>query len=579
MNQLTQGTVTVTNGSATVTGSGTNFLQATAGESFFVAAGDNVVYTVAGIASNTSLTLSSPFQGTSASGIGYIIHVEIIDGLPLFSPADADTALLMNEVVKRVVEHGGRLDDLEATEAGLRTAAFRDVGTADAELPDNAVLRNQYGLYPEIDIKPTLSLDFAANKYSVYEGLEGGQTEKPYDDILDVTRAGSETGETATGTIGSAGTDKLPLVYRDGVPQGAQITGEVTNLLLWSEDFTQASWSLTQATIESVVDIAPDGISAANKLVYNDGASGGRAVQNFTFVQDTNYTLSCFVKSAGLTRSSIRFFSSETGFIQTEFDLSEVSITFTSSGASSKIEALSNGWFKVSLSFNSGNAASSTQIQLCRNSPIAGDGDAGFLIWGAQLTQSSVPLPYVKTEGTQVTKPATTVVRELGDGWSGRKICLFVEWNNSLVESIASFIPNYSVLTLSNASATQFRGFGLVNGDLGINKSEIVLRLRDGVMSDSLLVGVANVGINKAAFWIDRDNLLMGACLNGAESLSIAITDDIADSFLSHLHFVTAQQLAGANVRRVRVLNYLGVEVMPFIPTDAELIALTTPKE
>lgn len=66
------GTVSVTNGSATVTGSGTNFIAgAQIGEAFY--GPDDRLYEIQAIVSATSLTLGSPYLGSTQTGQAYYI--------------------------------------------------------------------------------------------------------------------------------------------------------------------------------------------------------------------------------------------------------------------------------------------------------------------------------------------------------------------------------------------------------------------------------------------------------------------------------------------------------------------------
>lgn len=73
MAQYTTGTVSVTNGSNVVTGSGTAFLtNVIVGNSFNIS-GENVVYTVASVDSDTQIKLSVNYEGTTSSGSSYQI--------------------------------------------------------------------------------------------------------------------------------------------------------------------------------------------------------------------------------------------------------------------------------------------------------------------------------------------------------------------------------------------------------------------------------------------------------------------------------------------------------------------------
>lgn len=73
--KYTTGTISVTNGSATVTGSGTIFTAAMVGRYFQItsATGDGLWYKVAAINSTTSLTLENYYQGTTVSTVNYQI--------------------------------------------------------------------------------------------------------------------------------------------------------------------------------------------------------------------------------------------------------------------------------------------------------------------------------------------------------------------------------------------------------------------------------------------------------------------------------------------------------------------------
>jgi len=66
------GTISLTNGSTTVTGSGTAWIaNAGVGEALY--APDGRLYEIASISSDTSMTLASAYLGANASGQTYVI--------------------------------------------------------------------------------------------------------------------------------------------------------------------------------------------------------------------------------------------------------------------------------------------------------------------------------------------------------------------------------------------------------------------------------------------------------------------------------------------------------------------------
>ena len=115
MAQYKTGTVSVTNGSATVTGSGTLWSGEIAAGDLFTIVGDNAWYEVASIGSNTSITLSANYAGTTGSGKSYAISRDFTTRLALPYPqkGDIETA----SIIKRAFE---QID----TETNIATANY-----------------------------------------------------------------------------------------------------------------------------------------------------------------------------------------------------------------------------------------------------------------------------------------------------------------------------------------------------------------------------------------------------------------------------------------------------------------------
>jgi len=115
MAQYKTGTVSVTNGSATVTGSGTSWSGEIAAGDLFTIVGDNAWYEVASIGSNTSITLSANYAGTTGSGKSYAISRDFTTRLALPYPqkGDIETA----SIIKRAFE---QID----TETNIATANY-----------------------------------------------------------------------------------------------------------------------------------------------------------------------------------------------------------------------------------------------------------------------------------------------------------------------------------------------------------------------------------------------------------------------------------------------------------------------
>jgi hypothetical protein len=118
------GTVTVTNNSATVTGSGTNFVSG-AQVGFGFQGPNGLVYEITAINSSTSLTITPVYGGSTASGQSYSII-----------PTQGLTAALASDVTDLITDYqtvadnagAGKFGDGSAASPGIRFINDQDTG-------------------------------------------------------------------------------------------------------------------------------------------------------------------------------------------------------------------------------------------------------------------------------------------------------------------------------------------------------------------------------------------------------------------------------------------------------------------
>lgn len=95
--QYRPGTVSVENGSQTVTGDIQFFLANVEAGDIFIRVGDAVSYEVAAVVSDTELTLASNYAGETAGGQEYVVHRDFtpVKGYPYVQKGDVETALIL----------------------------------------------------------------------------------------------------------------------------------------------------------------------------------------------------------------------------------------------------------------------------------------------------------------------------------------------------------------------------------------------------------------------------------------------------------------------------------------------------
>ena len=227
---------------------------------------------------------------------------------------------------------------------------------------------------------------------------------------FDFTRSSSATRINSQGLIETvaSGVSRLNYPMIDGKVVGCPhhiLENSATNLVTYSEDFSQSYWTKSGATVTSGFT-SPDGTNNAYKLV--EGTNNGSHQIYSSFLSGSsgnNYTTSFFVKAAERTWCRIMNYGGATVF----FDLAN-GVVGAESNASGKIEALSNGWYKISSTYVSqSNERAYLHIAESNNTnSYQGNGTSGIYVFGAQVEQGSYPTSYIPTNGSAVTRSAET---------------------------------------------------------------------------------------------------------------------------------------------------------------------------
>jgi len=195
-----------------------------------------------------------------------------------------------------------------------------------------------------------------------------------------------------------------------------------TNLLKYSEDFTQSNWPTSNVTITANDAIAPDGQTTAEKITEVANTNYHLLGHDpLTTTANVPYTFSVFVKAGTNDFGTILINSSGSQEYATiVFDLTSGTITKQQSGSSATINnttitSAGNDWYLVSLTATINNTILYPYVGLSNSATptISSYGIVNYLgstanhiyAWGASMISGSSVGPYIPTLATAQTTP------------------------------------------------------------------------------------------------------------------------------------------------------------------------------
>lgn len=258
---------------------------------------------------------------------------------------------------------------------------------------------------------------------------------------------------------------------------GLLIEEQRTNLLTYSEDFTNAAWTKIQTSITANTTVAPDGNTTADALIEAATNAQHQMLQAATLTAAA-YTWTVFAKATSGSQRWLNLYPQGTGVAAAAvFDINTGTVTLTSGPQylGSSIVNVGNGWFRCSLTFTGAAVSVNNVIYLSNNATIAapgytGDGTSGIFLWGSQVELGAFATSYIPTVASQVTRNADSASM-LGDN--------FYTWYN------------------------QNQGTVRVEGDtVGYALNQMIVSLTDGTLTNPIQIYNDVSGQIQANVWV-----------------------------------------------------------------------------
>jgi len=208
---------------------------------------------------------------------------------------------------------------------------------------------------------------------------------------IDFTRASAATRVNASGLIESVASGVPRLDYTGGGCPSLLLEPQRTNLVTWSEDFTNADWNKVDSSVSGNVAISPDGTTNADKLIENNQNAAHYVESNSGTIVAGTHTMSVFAKAGERNILQLLFNGSANVDAVANFNLTAGTISF-SAFCTATIENYGNGWYRCSITATLVASTVPLAYYVVQTSPTAiradaylGDGTSGLFIWGAQF--------------------------------------------------------------------------------------------------------------------------------------------------------------------------------------------------
>lgn len=296
------------------------------------------------------------------------------------------------------------------------------------------------------------------------------------------SRNSSATYFNSSGVLTTA-TNNVPRFDYDPITlklKGLLIEDQKSNFFLRSEEFDNASWVKSNASVTANQVTAPDGTLTADKLVEDTSLTSHflqQAYGSATGLQ--TYHCSVFVKAEGRTNFVLSLGEAVwTGstYANVRFNLTNGTGTIISGTPTFSISPVGNGWFRCSVS--SATIAGTTTIvprfflSNGTTETYTGDGTSGMYFWGAQLELTATMTSYIKTVAATVTRlPDNVQVTTIAPWFNAAQGTLFSHHELSSFSANAKFACGFAQATASSqeyfiaasVAATSKRQFSISN--------------------------------------------------------------------------------------------------------------------
>ena len=263
----------------------------------------------------------------------------------------------------------------------FQTINFPDSGTIKIQVEGSGTVKYRLGVTSPSNTFITKTLPFTA-----YEDLNSTDVRIQLNNT-----SGSDITVTSVSVKEVIDTNNIPRISYDSNGDNGHILLEPTstNLITYSEDFSQSSWINTYTLTPNSI-ISPDG--SLNAYTITLPSVNGNLRTNVSVSSSTDYIFSFYAKRGTASEMKYRV-----------FDFTNLSDIVSKTSYYSQTDI--NNWVRIEVPFTTN--ATTSEVGVYIDSDSQGNGD--FYAWGAQVEELPYATSYIPTlTGSQETRATET---------------------------------------------------------------------------------------------------------------------------------------------------------------------------
>jgi hypothetical protein len=376
-----------------------------------------------------------------------------------------------------------------------------------------------------------------------------------FGDLITFTRSTTATFVGSNGLIQTAAIDAPRFDYNPVTlaANGLLIEAQRTNLLLYSDQFQQATWSKV-GVVTANATTAPDGTTTADSAA-TDG-SNAQVAQGVVIASGATMVGSVYLKPNGLNAVEIVLLAANntTPYARATFNVEtgviSVAVATANGGtnASAAIAPAGNGWYRCSVTVT---YPATTSAGMRINAASA---TGAFYGWGAQLEAGAFATSYIPTVASTVTR-AADIASMTGTNFSS--------WYN---QTEGTFVASADTVNIATGSVIMVGSDDSNRVQIGhTGSTDAIFRIVNvGVSANPANIAATKTGF-KAALAYKQSNA-------AASAGGSAVTTSSPTSMVAHTAaYLGANAAGGLQINgHIRTLTYY-----PSRLSDAQLQALT----